>query len=151
MHPLVRILHFQHRALEQRLGRISDALEARDAAAIQGALPTLEIALGAHLKLEDAELYPTLLRVGRERNDEELEQVGSAFAAGIPALSASLVERIHRHSICRLDLAAFEQDWEEVSVALTTRIREEEATLYPLLERALRGRPSTPEALSPGA
>jgi hypothetical protein len=151
MNTLIRVLSGQHRALERKVGLLNDALGRGSATEVQAMLPAFKISMVAHLKLEDSDLYPELLRTAEAVQDPQLALVARAFARTMPPISAGLIDFIQRHETRKLDLEVFARDWSKLLGLLTSRIQSEESTLYPLYAKAvLRQSPPGAAQLSPG-
>jgi hypothetical protein len=135
MSTLIPILLSQHRAVEKRLKAVQQAVDALDGTRIQVELPPLKATLSSHLRLEDGELYPGLLRMAKDLGDSQLSTLAEAYAQSIPQLSHGVLSFLGRYERA-FTLEAFLKDWITMNALVTSRIRSEERSLYGMFEAA---------------
>lgn len=135
---LTETLKQQHLAVVELVKLIQGAVERDDRALIETDLKQLKTALLAHLALEDAELYPGLERLGVESGSVNLTLVARQFASNMSRITEALLSFLDKYDGPILDLVGFKQDWSKIVSVLSARIASEEASLYPLYEKALK-------------
>lgn len=136
MNTLLTTLHAQHRAVATLAAEVSDAVAHGDCDGIQRSLHALRAALGAHLALEDAELYPALSRAAEQTGLALPTSIARTYEHNMTAISTALtafLDSYHEQRWAQPNaLDEFRRDWALVSQLLADRINSEETTLYPL-------------------
>mgnify|MGYP001399281485 FL=1 len=93
----------------------------------QAKLISIKTHLLAHLKKEDEKLYPALRKVAED--NERLRNTLDLFALDMETVSSVVQEFFDKYSGGEID-GNFSVNFESLSVALSTRIRNEEDALY---------------------
>ena len=124
--------------MNETIKLIQGAIEREERAQIETELKKLKTVLLAHLALEDAELYPGLERLGVESGSVNLTLVARQFASNMSRSSEALLSFLRKYDKPIVDLDSFRQDWAKIHSVLSGRIASEEASLYPLYEKALK-------------
>lgn len=119
----------QHEELLRLAAAIPVAGPLPDALDVNVALARLKGVLGVHLKLEDANMYPAMLRhqsdAIREKAMKYQREMGS-LAGAFEAFYSTWTEP----DAITAAPAGFQREWSAVLNALRTRIRAEETDLY---------------------
>lgn len=142
----------QHELLEEVIDRLGEHLTRGDLLRVKLGVEELRQAFKAHLDLEDAELYPSLL-APVEAGGEAAAALARNFQETIQPLWQSFTGFAQRQAAQELPEAdAFAAEWGPLSQALRARLAAEENALLPLyrrvagksgLLRSLHGRPGT--------
>ncbi|MFL5349310.1 MAG: hemerythrin domain-containing protein [Hyalangium sp.] len=144
---LIDTLRKQHQELVRLSKHMDATLERGDEAGARAALSSLSQALREHLKLEDQEIYPGLIRAAQEAGDEKMLETARLFASNMQRITDSLRDFMSRHE-ASFHLERFQKGWRTLSGVLSARIESEEKTLYPLYERRVAPRAGAPLAPS---
>jgi hypothetical protein len=128
----------QHREIVMLVKELQPRLDAtalrRDAGPVAAGLQRLAVMLEAHLALEDATLYPTLLT----HSDASVAATARRYQqemGGLKTTFVNYVERWPTASSIQEQPDGFVLQTKEVVAALLTRIEREDGELYPMLER----------------
>lgn len=132
MGDLLQTLQVQHQDIVQLEDEVDRALGAGDAAALSELLLRLKRTLLAHLELEDARLYPGLLRAAEKTRADIPLKVADTFAKNMQSVTAALKAFLDRYVASQIDIADLRRDWPLVRRLLDDRIESEERQLYPL-------------------
>ena len=137
MGSLVETLKTQHVAVQKLATEISQLVERKNVAGINGKLTDLKTALLGHLELEDKKLYPALIKAA-EKKDPAAVGTARMFSTNMVGISRVLTDFLGKYEGKKFSADAFAQDWQGILGALAARINSEEATLYPLYEKWTR-------------
>jgi regulator of sigma D len=138
MSDLIATLKKQHALVLQIIGRINQADTAHNYAVISAELQAFKAALLAHLKLEDVQLYPGMLQLGKQSGKSGLADLAKTFQINMENTSKMLVKFLSRFE--KVDVqngASFTIEWRSILAVLSARVKAEESTLYVQFERAL--------------
>ncbi len=139
--PLVETLRCQHAELDVLARRVNEALAAGDVSPIKEALVAFEVALLAHLELEDRRLYPALSGAAAATHFKVQLQVIETYQKNMAGVSVVLRSFFEEHAAGSLDVEALRRDWTLILQLLVGRIENEESTLYPLYRSLVDGEP----------
>ncbi len=131
---LIPTLRQQHQELARLVEEMNAALERGEGAAVCSVLKSLSKALLAHLKLEDQEIYPGLVRAAEASGDAKMLETAKTFASNMQRITESMQDFLTRHQT-ELHLDRFRTGWSTLRGVLAKRIESEETTLYPLYEQ----------------
>ena len=135
MDSTLQTLTGQHRAVQRRVRGISDAVARGDTTTLEAALRGLYADLLEHLRLEDAQLYPELVRLAQLGGREDLVTLAESFASSMVTITLALT-RFLEHQLARPpQIELFREPWERTARMLSARIVMEETSLYPLYAR----------------
>ena len=140
----LRTQHQEMRALLSELNALAAAPE-KNAPKIHALLLQFRDLLLKHLASEDDQLYPLMLEKAKAEGSTHHAMIIETFAMSMATISETVLNLLRRHSQ-QLEPASFTREWNSVSAALSSRFQAEETGLYPLLDRAMRPRRSTPVA-----
>jgi iron-sulfur cluster repair protein YtfE (RIC family) len=142
MSPLITELKRQHVAILEVL----DAVNTLGIASARGQekIMAAKTLLLAHLAKEDETLYP-VLRKGTE-TDGELRRYLEILSKDMARISESALGFFQKYAASDHG-AEFARDFGSLSARLSSRIRKEEAILYPAYERLVGAEPPRPTEL----
>lgn len=135
MGGLPQALRLQHRAAETLLGKITSAVEAGAMDQIGPLLDELEETLTQHLKTEDEQIYRALEENARRTGEHDLATAIRDFASSMHFITETARAFFARYQD-QPDREGFRGDWAVLCDELRARILAEEATIFPLFERA---------------
>lgn len=126
---LISILKKQHTFLLQELARIQ-TLGITKEEALPSVLGIKDVLL-SHLRLEDDELYPTLIEAAKY--DVQVQATVEIFARDMLAVSQLALNFFEKY-VAGSDWTNFPQDFDFLYAQLKVRILREENTLYAVYE-----------------
>lgn len=129
---LIETLQVQHRELQRLIDQIDAELAKRRSSELPRLLASFARLVTAHLALEDAQLYPSLVGAGQE----QVSVAARNFAVAMLQIQAGVQQFLARFSGATISLDEFRPAWEQTVKVLAARIRAEETSLYPLYSRA---------------
>ena len=137
---LIATLKSHHRAVEKLVAEINDALTRGDIPTVKKNLGTLKTALLGHLALEDAQLYPGLVKAAERKKDEAMSATVTRFSTNMEKIGVGLKAFLTKYDGQEFQAKAFSSEWKNIVTTLSTRITAEECSLYPLYEKNAAGK-----------
>lgn len=143
---LIATLKAQHGEVQKLMESFEQSLSKNEGAKAKELITTIGGALVGHLALEDRELYPALVKLAEQKNDQHLAMVARTFMENMSRISGALIGFIDRHSNPNVGIDRLKAEWPAIRQTLGERIMSEESTLYPLYTRALKRAPAAQPA-----
>lgn len=130
MEDIIQKMIDQHRALQQNLGSASDLAkqDKPDKNGIVAALEEFKKNLLEHLKLENGEFYPDLLKKMEARNMDTLKT--KAFIAEMDEIGKVVIAFLGKYSKPEAIDEKFKEDLKGIINALNLRIESEESGVF---------------------
>jgi hemerythrin-like domain-containing protein len=133
MSMLIDRLKREHAAMVETLNKIKEVgIGSKEG---QDKLRSAKIGLLAHLKAEDAQLYPTLNQAAK--NDESLRRTVEMFARDMENVSREAMNFFEKYARGGSGLE-FAKDFGRLYTLLAQRISKEEKSLYPAYDSLSR-------------
>ena len=135
MVTIVETLETQHGLLQNLVVEIDRALvEGRlDQVSVQ--LIRLRSALQAHLELENAQFYPSMVEMAERQAQGQMLQIVKIFDQNMQVIAGGVMKFFDRYAGKPIDRTRFEPEWRSLVGVLARRIEDEEATLHPIHSR----------------
>lgn len=132
---IVETLETQHGLLQNVVMEIDRALVEGRLDQVSAQLVRLRAALEAHLELENAEFYPSMLTMAEKQQQPQMLQIVQIFDQNMRVIADGVVKFFDRFAGKPIDRAQFEPQWRSVVGVLARRIEDEESTLHPIHQR----------------
>ncbi len=137
MSGLTQALRLQHQSAEKLLAQITEAVDAGDMERVGALLKELDELVIPHLSHEDERLYSRLTAYAEARGERELAQALKQFTGSMHFVSEAARAFFLRYDGHPPRDERFRADWASLREELRTRMLAEEATIFPLYDRAM--------------